>query len=214
MMADCAAMSVDAITYLFNYAAERIKNHRIPKEDKLLDHELVQRQRRMQRLLLELIPPLVSVTTLLAVTILSMSQAIDVLTSEGDITDPPDIFIMSVFSLLNLVLDGVNVSCFARAEHQLVRLPSSLLVNGNGEGENEESHLTGTLKKGDNAGDSTTYSGFSQEADMDNATLALGDDNDDQSSSSSSHLNLNMCSAWTVSARLLMWNNLLEDTLV
>lgn len=201
MMADCAAMAVDAITYLFNYMAERIKHRRAPEKDKQWDPEVLKRQRKLQRLYLELIPPLVSVTTLVGVTIVSLKQAIEVLVEDRALSKPPDVFIMSVFSLLNLLLDGVNVCCFTRAEDQVFGLPTSFYGSTSEQTHDEEPKVTTLLKKGDNAADSTMYYSVAQEADT---NFDMIDEDDDRSSKSSNHLNLNMCSAWTVSESVEM----------
>ena len=198
MMADCAAMTVDAITYLFNYGAERMKNRTIPENDFELHPEARQRHQKLQRLYLELIPPLVSVTTLLVVTFVSVKDAIDVLMDDGADSKTPDVLIMSVFSLLNLILDALNLSCFAKAADQIVGLSPAVHVNVNENGYDEETELTGMLTKGNNAGDSPTYSGVSQETDVDSGSLGLNDD-DNSRLSGNNNLNLNMCSAWTVS---------------
>ncbi len=194
-MADCAAMAVDAVTYLFNYCAERSKNREISHEEKLLDRDVLYRQRKLLRLYLELIPPLISVTTLLAVTIISLKQAIDVLVDDHPLDNPPDVIIMVVFSALNLLLDAINVRCFARAEHHFVGIPSAINEHGHDQ-EETQTELTGLVKKNDDGNDSTTYAGVSQAE----TSLALSEDEDDDRSSASLHpLNLNMCSAWTVS---------------
>ena len=211
MMADCAAMTVDAITYLVNYGAERMKNREISENDLELHPEARQRHRKLQRLYLELVPPLFSVMTLLVVTFVSVKDSIDQLMDDGTDSKPPDVLIMLVFSLLNLILDAVNVSCFARAADQIVGLPASLLVNVNETGSVEETELAGLLKKGNDTGDSLTYSGVSQETDIDSGSSGMNDD-DDSRSSGNNNLNLNMCSAWTVSkivcerARLYLGN--------
>ncbi len=204
MMADCAAMTVDAITYLFNYFAERIKHRSAPEADQQLDPEVLKRRRKLQILYLELIPPLVSVTTLAAVTIVSLKQAIEVLVEDGVVSKPPDVFIMTIFSLLNLLLDGVNVCCFARAEDQVVGLPASFYGSTEEQARDEETEVTAMLKKGDAAGDATIYTSVAPEADLDSTNTSFGmiDEDDDRSSKSTNRLNLNMCSAWTVSERL------------
>lgn len=196
MMTDCAAMTVDAITYLFNYAAERIKHREITDKEKQLDPEALFRRRKFLTLYLELIPPLVSVSTLMAVTVVALKQAIQVLTDYDLVSNQPDVFIMLVFSALNLLLDGVNVSCFARAQDRVVGLPASFYLSEEGTC-NERTELSGLLKRANNSGDSTTHDSCISRTDMEHGSLVLSEDDDDQSSSSG-HLNLNMCSAWTV----------------
>jgi hypothetical protein len=100
-----AAMYVDVVTYLFNFLAERLKHAH--------DSSISARSLRLRRLYLELIPPSISVVTLLIVTVLALQQAFKLL--DGD-AQGPDLGIMVAFSALNLVLDGLNVSCFARVD--------------------------------------------------------------------------------------------------
>jgi hypothetical protein len=104
-----AAMYVDVVTYLFNFLAERLKHNH--------DSNISARELRLRRLYLELIPPSISVVTLLIVTVLALQQAYALLfASHDDDAQGPDLSIMVAFSALNLVLDGLNVSCFARVD--------------------------------------------------------------------------------------------------
>jgi Co/Zn/Cd efflux system component len=196
MMADCAAMAVDAITYLFNFFAEKTKHREITEEEKLLDPDVLQSRLKLIRLYLELIPPLISVTTLLVVTIVSLKQAIEVLLENEPVDNPPDVILMLIFSGLNLLLDAVNVRCFASAEDHFVGIPSAFHHHGDHK-EETQTELTGLLGKRNNDGNRSTYAGLPHGE----ATLRASehDDIDDERSSSSQSLNLNMCSAWTVS---------------
>jgi len=135
MVGDSSAMVVDSLTYLFNSYAEKIKNKSLQENDD--DHqtlsdvekEIRRLNRTRQRLWLEILPPLCSVMTLIGLTIYITVDAWDTLTSpeyeigEDDGTststmdDEPDIGVMFFFSGLNLVLDILNVTCFARAKH-------------------------------------------------------------------------------------------------
>jgi hypothetical protein len=126
MLADSEAMMVDALTYLFNLVAERIKNRPLQQESELmLAKSAVERHydRELQRLYLELVPPSVSVLTLVAVTCMTLREASATLrtmgrneeTGEEDDEESVSLPIMLVFSAANLLLDIVNVSCFARA---------------------------------------------------------------------------------------------------
>ena len=167
MMADCAAMYVDVVTYLFNFFAERLKHGY---------SGMSARQLRLRRLYLELVPPFISVTTLLVVTILALRQAFDTLAldEEPDEEDAPDVFIMLVFSALNLLLDVLNVSCFARV-HQAIGLgPSQDGHNVHHSHHHEDSEAT------------------------ENTPLVSSDEDESVESEESGSLNLNMCSAWTV----------------
>jgi Co/Zn/Cd efflux system component len=127
MMGDSAAMFVDALTYLFNLVAERKKSHfeatwiGTTEKDPLKARRIRQRAKRKMVLTMELIPPLISVATLIVVTIFVLRHAIRVLvldvhrpvSMQGD----PNINLMLFFSSLNLFLDFLNVFCFARANH-------------------------------------------------------------------------------------------------
>jgi Co/Zn/Cd efflux system component len=148
MMGDSAAMFVDAMTYLFNLIAERRKSRFNEYESLYADEtdperrlKLVERARRKMILKLEVIPPVVSVTTLLCVTVVVLRGSITVLkldahrdeSEQGD----PNVQLMLLFSCLNLLLDIVNVFCFAQAKHMcgfqtsthhLVHGPESLSI--------------------------------------------------------------------------------------
>ena len=196
-MADCAAMAVDAITYLFNFFAERTKHREITEEEKLLDPDVLQSRRKLLRLYLELIPPLISVTTLLVVTIVSLKQAVEVLAENEPVDNPPDVMLMLVFSGLNLLLDAVNVRCFAKAEDHFVGIPTAFYDKDHKE--ESQTEMTGLLDKSDDGGNVSSYM---SQGDGNLGTM-VHDDDDDRSTSSHS-LNLNMCSAWTVSKDSLL----------
>ncbi|KAL7542006.1 hypothetical protein ACHAXR_011918 [Thalassiosira sp. AJA248-18] len=131
MIGDSSAMVVDSLTYLFNSYAEKIKNISLQEnDDEALsesEKELRRLERTRQRLWLEILPPLCSVMTLIVLTIYIMMDAFNTLAEpnyqvggdDGASTadDEPDIGIMFFFSALNLGLDILNVTCFARAKH-------------------------------------------------------------------------------------------------
>lgn len=133
MIGDSAAMVVDSLTYLFNSYAEKIKNLSMQENDDESLSEAEKEIRRLgrtrQRLWLEILPPLCSVMTLIVLTIYIMKDALDTLADaptykvgEDDGTsteenEEPDIGVMFFFSALNLGLDILNVTCFARAKH-------------------------------------------------------------------------------------------------
>jgi hypothetical protein len=192
MLADCAAMSVDSLTYLVNFYAELIKHREYTEEEKALPLAVLHRRRKLQKLYLELFPPLVSVTTLVTVTIISLKQAIVILVDdEKDTGKPPDVIIMLVFSALNLILDAVNVTCFVRAEQ--AEFPTAIFHH-DPEGQTEENELTGLLKKRSaNLENSSQYDTTTAD---ESSSLDQTDDDDSQASR---EINLNMCSAWTVS---------------
>jgi hypothetical protein len=131
MVADSSAMMIDSLTYLFNSYAERIKNMSLKENDdetlSEAERELRRLGRTRQRLWLEILPPLCSVLTLVVLTICIIIQAVntllepndDVFLDDGTISteNDPNIGVMFFFSALNLGLDILNVSCFARAKH-------------------------------------------------------------------------------------------------
>lgn len=133
MVGDSAAMVIDSLTYLFNSYAEKIKNSSLEEnDDETLsdtEKEIQRLGRTRQRLWLEIIPPLCSVMTLIVLTIYIIIDAFDTLANpdyevggdDGMISTTtnaePDIGVMFFFSSLNLLLDILNVTCFARAKH-------------------------------------------------------------------------------------------------
>lgn len=117
MLADCQAMAVDALTYLFNLWAERAKS--IPLVGKK-GREMTRNERNyhqeLQRLYLELIPPAISCCTLIGITIDTLRDAFATLMGEvAEEEEDVSVVIMMIFSLSNLFLDIVNVTCFARS---------------------------------------------------------------------------------------------------
>jgi len=170
-------MMVDVVTYLFNFIAERHK-HGTP--------EMSARDLRLHRLYLELIPPLISVTTLVAVTVAALREAFANLVHKNDTPEgQPDLGIMLVFSGLNLLLDMLNVHCFARVD-QAVGLPGNLTLQPHGHHHQHQHEAAASehthLLSEDNGGDAD-----------DDASTAESEDSTDATGT----LNLNMCSAWT-----------------
>jgi len=127
MVGDSAAMVIDSLTYLFNSYAERIKNISLQENDdeslSESEKELRRLGRTRQRLWLEILPPICSVMTLIVLTIYIILDAMNTLAEPnyGDeasnTDDEPNIGVMFFFSALNLGLDILNVTCFARAKH-------------------------------------------------------------------------------------------------
>ena len=142
MMGDSIAMAVDAFTYGFNLVAERMKNKADYSVDDLdngnddpdefdinininTSPEDVERRtaraKRKLKLTLELVPPLISVTTLAIVTgfILHESIGVLVLDTHRDVNkqSKPNVMVMFVFSFLNLLVDAVNIMFFSKADH-------------------------------------------------------------------------------------------------
>lgn len=221
MMADCAAMYVDVLSYFVNFLAERLKHGH---------SRMSPRQLRLHRLYLELTPPLLSVITLMAVTVMTLEKSIETLIQEASSSslqnnaldkndngkaDAPDLRIMMVFSGLNLILDLVNVGYFVQADQAIgIGLP-----NQRGE---EHVHVVyeHCSHKHHHHHDGTPAADKQQQqhattviATEETPLIALLEDNtitdyDDSSDSeecessaegaSSIGRNLNMCSAWTV----------------
>lgn len=118
MLEDAEAMSVDALTYLFNLCAERIKNRPYTKKELALPQDVREYRRELLRLYLELVPPFLSVSTLIVVTSFAIKDAVVTISQPDDVPEEDvDVSIMMGFSAANLLLDIVNVACFARA-HQ------------------------------------------------------------------------------------------------
>ena len=121
-------MMVDSLTYLFNWMAERRKHtfdqyYQEPPGQRTEERSryLQQRTKRKVILQLEILPPLISVATLLVVTGVVLREALKVIwldlsRSVGEQSDP-NIHLMMTFALVNLGLDLVNVCCFAQARH-------------------------------------------------------------------------------------------------
>lgn len=181
MKGDSAAMMVDSMTYLFNWLAEHRKNHYdwngVTGESTL---DSVQAQKRRERayrkmvLQMEILPPLLSVSTLLAVTSVVIYQAVLVLL-RGHVpaaSRHPNLHLMMGFSLFNLGLDFLNVFCFARAKHL-----TGYSTTADDDDDDEEACCDYHQNQGDTNGDCrSTSSSHAKEEE---------------------HPNLNMCSAYT-----------------
>ena len=186
MIADSSAMFVDAGTYLCNKYAEGQKNAPITEREILLPEYIRHHKRQLRRLYFELIPPFFSVCTLLYVTFVTLGDSLNTLSGHSDDSDDPDdsepdLNVMIFFSSLNLILDIVNVTCFARV-NQAVLTPPNFCVDM--ESADENSPLL--EDKMDLVTDITSET---QE-------ISLG--MEDEIVEEKDLLNLNMCSAWTV----------------
>lgn len=133
MLGDSAAMIVDALTYLFNWYAEHKKATYESREwaescpippgtnDEDTRQRILVRAKRKKMLQLELIPPFLSVSTLIVVTAYVLNESIRVLVLDVnrsvDLQGVPNVHIMMYFSIANLGLDLVNVANFAKAKH-------------------------------------------------------------------------------------------------
>ena len=188
MLADSEAMSIDALTYLFNLWAEQLKKG--PPSKKELRHTPAVRayKRELKRLYLELVPPAISLVALISITVITLREAISTLWGEVDGNDQEDVSIqiMLLFSGGNLLLDVMNVTCFARA-HSAFGLEAvrkehkSLQDSWRGTGE-----TTALLQ------DSLNDRSVSYTIEEESEEKQGGD-----------LINLNMCSAWTV-----RWNEI------
>lgn len=172
MIADSIAMLIDSMTYLFNMVAEHLKSRPFSTYEMSLPLTLLHYRRKLQRLYLELFPPLVSVTTLLILTYLTFKSSIRQLLGPTTDDDEPNATIMVIFSILNLLLDVVNVFYFAKVNHAIIKpigfdtkTEESLLLNDESTASEDDCTSTET----------------DEEHDDQNAHL----------------INLNMCSAWT-----------------
>jgi Co/Zn/Cd efflux system component len=140
MKGDSAAMIVDSLTYLFNYCAERSK-HTYDKRhvdapasrhntgsgttttlSPAMAHYRKQRNKRKKILQLEIIPPFISVSTLLVVTGIVFHNSLrviwwDLSQNVNHIQGDPNIDLMMAFAIVNLLLDFFNFTCFAKSNH-------------------------------------------------------------------------------------------------
>lgn len=132
MLGDSVAMMVDALTYLFNLVAERQKEiyaSKLQQQYKFsspmtsFSRNKMVLQYRKYTCQLELIPPLLSVSTLLVVTVLVLKESIHTLIldreRDASLQSDPNVDLMVIFSFFNLLLDVVNIGCFASANHAL-----------------------------------------------------------------------------------------------
>ena len=181
-------MYVDVVTYLFNFLAERLKHG---------DSSMSSQKLRLRRLYLELIPPTVSVVILIAVTVMALRQAIASLTSTSQVETDPNINLMLLFSGLNMLLDLLNVGCFARVD-QAVGL--------------EVFHTTSTMQRPSDPTVPKDASVATERTPLivsdDDQTESIASDELDESIDSNEAIgisNLNMCSAWTVRLSVLVF---------
>ena len=217
MVGDSSAMVIDSLTYLFNSYAEKIKNKSLREsvDDDLsaAEKELKRLERTRQRLWLEILPPLCSVMTLIILTIYIIIDAFNTLTgpdyeegvSDGsESNEEPNIGVMFFFSALNLGLDIMNVTCFARAKHAFGfavidkdRHRYVLAYDGSLHNEmadsmkREQSEVD--LQSVDNSPEN--YCSISEDKKSDAVHILPSVDEEEKSDD----INLNMCSAYTVS---------------
>lgn len=208
MLADSEAMSVDAFTYLFNLWAERIK--REPQSGHDSSVVLYNYRQELRRLYLELIPPAISVATLIVVTVFTLKDALKTMRGQGSGEEDQDvdISIMLFFSGLNLLLDVVNVTCFARADsafglnvmrHKGVSFSDSIRRSLRPSLSSNQSILT--ERNADESSNLLPLAGSEMELETATTTTSFASSTSDQPPSTSDQpndlVNLNMCSAWT-----------------
>jgi hypothetical protein len=216
MIGDSAAMAVDALAYGFNLLAEREK-HIDTLEVELsastiegeacitpLEIESAKAERRLRhkrrQLQLELVPPLISVSFLLIVVGYVLNDAIrtlilDVNRSETE-QSRPNIILMMTFSTLNLFVDIINVTCFARANHltgyNTVEKQST--DGGNNEVDDNESLIERYATHFEIQDDCRTAKRKAESSRINTSS----DEAMSEDSNEDDHVNLNMCSAYTV----------------
>lgn len=202
MLADSEAMAVDSLTYLFNLVAERIKNRPLSTEERNWSIERQRHRRKLQRLYLELITPLISVSALIVITVWTLQEAIQTLkddeSSQGkDKEDDVSVPIMLLFSTGNLLLDVVNVFCFARADSafglDVVRRENRAIRNSFTMTTNEREEIQHLVQE-----EEGTYGSTNPRKE----DVGIEGSHSDGSHTSSNDgllrlVNLNMCSAWT-----------------
>ena len=215
MLADSIAMGIDAFTYLFNMVAERLKNQPLSTDESISIEER-KRQRLIQKLNLELIPPLISVIVLIGVSIDALREAIATLTKSSiSKSAEPNVSIMMLFSTLNLLLDLLNMSCFAKAKSFGFSIIESLGIGGDVIHDGNTGEATALLKtdaKKKCGGGSTDIESLEQENHDDTSGDAIDEyvnkicsaDSDDDTVDII--LNLNMCSAYTVSYLIFIFH--------
>lgn len=192
MLADSEAMLVDIFTYLFNLCAEKIKKLPLRGEEESSNggsssssssRKSLEYKRELRRQFVELFAPAISISALIAVTITTFINAFRTLLGTGSAAEDEEetvsINIMFAFSAANLLLDLVNVTCFFRA---------------NDNSNTEEDEATSPLIQSNNNGNAKATNNY-QETLTNNSKKPA----DEISHSGSSRVNLNMCSAWTVS---------------
>lgn len=219
LIGDSAAMMIDSLTYLFNSYAERIKNKSLEESDDVTlsetEKELQRLGRTRQRLWLEILPPVGSVSFLIILTIYIMYGAMITLNEtafgagvgeevDGASTDDkPDIAIMFFFSCLNMILDILNVTCFARAKHAFgfavidkdrhcyMLAYDGSLHNQYADNVNARSEVDLTRLDVEEVSSTPNYSSISEE-NIEPSPLPIGNEKGEPQ-----EINLNMCSAYT-----------------
>jgi Co/Zn/Cd efflux system component len=206
MLGDSLAMIVDALTYLFNWFAERKKEKYAEhlKGDNTEKAELLYRKYTYQ---LEIFPPFLTVSTLVVLNSIILKGAIHVLVldtqRDATLQDKPNVDLMLLFSALNFLLDGLNIFCFAREKH-------GLGYKSTGHDETMQSLMTHdvtTERESIEENDQNKISETSERMQSLEIDCTVPEDEEKRGSSrvicckqhSDENSNLNMCSAYTVS---------------
>jgi Co/Zn/Cd efflux system component len=189
------------MTYLCNWIAEYRKNNFDWGHNGSPLHlptlRLKKRAYRKMVLQMEILPPLLSVMTLVIVTIVVSYRAILVLAGPPapESAQHPNIELMMGFSIFNLGLDMLNVFCFASAKHLLGY--STVEAHGVHDGESRPS--TGLSPMGYSRARES-----SPTTDIENGNtgeqrdgLTTNYTTDDDEDEDEHRTNLNMCSAYT-----------------
>ena len=243
MLGDSIAMMVDALTYLFNLIAERQKEiyasklkqqNNVTAPATALTRSRMVLQYRKYTYQLELIPPLISVSILLVVTVLVMKESIHTLIldtqRDASLQSDPNINLMVLFSFFNLLLDFLNVGCFASASHAFGYKTDS----GNNHTHSHATRSTPTTTASEEISETfedenVDISNSTEDYDSDESeteesetieedpidveneiSLSQHYDIDDRFNSGDmdgDSTNLNMCSAYTVSGSPQLWNS-------
>ena len=195
MKGDSAAMIVDALTYLFNWIAEHRKNHFDWNVHANSDRMRRRRKRAYRKMVLqmEILPPLLSVTTLLFVTVIVTYQAVLVLMglhNPARSAQQPNLHLMMGFSIFNLGLDGLNVFCFARAKHLF-----GYETMTKEKQQQQQSTEIGASPRGYALATEDTSSSEHNSSHL--PSSRDDSENDDTDEDDDDHTNLNMCSAYT-----------------
>lgn len=191
MLADSEAMAIDALTYAFNACAERFKTRPISEPESRLAPQVLSHKRELRRLYLELIPPLISVSALVTITILTLDEASTSLFHPDEADDNDEVVsitIMLIFSAANLLLDLVNVTCFARADSAF----GLNIMSHENEIIRDQLHSPQIQRGEETAGLLQSSSTATRHSYGSDGLLRSTDVNNE-----GSPVNLNMCSAWT-----------------
>jgi Co/Zn/Cd efflux system component len=203
MLADSQAMVIDAVTYLFNLIAERLKVRPFTKQELLWTPQARAYFAEKRRLYLELFPPLVSVTCLVAITILTLREAIGTLREPKDEADDVSVKIMLLFSAGNLLLDMVNVTCFARAQSafglDMVRQENATIFHSFRDHSSNNNETTGLINSNSHTHSACGSCNALPIASYGSQAMLS---QEIESRTDMPLVNLNMCSAWTVSVDL------------